>query len=647
MKILTVIPFEKASFREDLTYFSAKDVAPGSIVKVTLRSKTLLGVVLSEEDASGAKGALKELDFNLKKILEVKENSVFRSEYMKAILDTSEYFLARKNDGASALIPSVLKEEYDKIIKWIESDDEEKKIVKQNPDIRTEKLLLQTDFENRISFYKTLIRGNFAEKKSIFIVLPTEAEVKNFENLLSKGIEQFTFSFSGTLKSKKSLDKLKEMLTVEHPVLIIGTPQYLSLPRFDFKTIILESERSNAYKMQHAPYFDLRIFVEIFTSLLNARFIMADTLLRFETYARKELDDFAEISPLSFRRNFEGEIEMVQRETERNKRSFSVLTETNLNSIKEMLEKKENVFVFALRKGLATYTICRDCNDIVLCEACGAPVVLYLSRDGKKRIFTCNRCQNEKDPDTKCGLCGSWNLLPLGIGTDTVYEELKANFPDTKIWRLDKSVVSSTKEAIKVVEEFEAHKGGILLGTQLALFYLKNKVAYSVIASFDTLWSIPNFLMGEKIIELFFTFMEKTKKKILIISKNINDPALLAIKNENLLSFVRNEINDRKTLGYPPYKRFIKITHTGTKEEALEVKKFYQNLFEEYEIDIFGNISGTHKVEYNTNVLIKLDRKNWSLPTLSLGGRLDQNLLNKINTLPKIFKICIDPENLL
>ena len=184
MKILTVIPFEKASFREDLTYFSAKDVAPGSIVKVTLRSKTLLGVVLSEEDASGAKGALKELDFNLKKILEVKENSVFRSEYMKAILDTSEYFLARKNDGASALIPSVLKEEYDKIIKWIDNDDEEKKIVKQNPDIRTEKLLLQTDFESRISFYKTLIRGNFAEKKSIFIVLPTEAEVKNFENLL-------------------------------------------------------------------------------------------------------------------------------------------------------------------------------------------------------------------------------------------------------------------------------------------------------------------------------------------------------------------------------------------------------------------------------------------------------------------------------
>ena len=647
MKILTVIPFEKRPFGENLTYFSAKDIAVGSIVNVTLRGRVLLALVVGTEDAASAKGELKELDFNLKKILEVKENSIFQGTYLDAILQTSDYFAARKNDAVSALIPTILKEEHDKIAKWIPEKVEAVLSSKRISDIRTEKLLLQNSFEDRISFYKTLIRGSFAEKKSIFIILPTEAEVRNFETLLSKGIEQFTFSFYGGLTSKKSLDKIKNMLALEHPVLLVGTPQYLSLPRLDLKTIILESERSSAYKMQFTPFFDLRIFVEVFASLLGTRLILADTLLRFETYARKELDDLGDISPLSFRSNFEGEIEMIERETERNKRSFSVLTESNIQSIKEVLDKKENIFVFALRKGLATYTVCRDCNDIVLCDTCNAPVVLYLSRDGKKRIFSCNRCQTQKDPDTRCALCGSWNLLPLGIGTDTVEQELRAHFPKTKIWKLDKTSVKNAKEAMALVEEFEEGKGGILLGTQLSLFYLRKKVAVSLIASFDTLWSIPNFLMGEKIIELLYLFMAKTEKKLMIISKNIDDPALRAIKNENLLSYVRSELSDRKTLGYPPYERFIKVTHTGTKDEALEVKNYLLELFANQEVDIFGGNSATHKDKYTMNALVKLDRKDWSLPSLSLGGHIDKEVLEKVRSLPKTFEVNIDPENLL
>lgn len=60
--------------------------------------------------------------------------------------------------------------------------------------------------------------------------------------------------------------------------------------------------------------------------------------------------------------------------------------------------------------------------------------------------------------------------------------------------------------------------------------------------------------MGEKIIELIFSIISKTKEKLIVITKNIKDPALLAIEQENLLSFVRGELEDRKLLGYPPLK---------------------------------------------------------------------------------------------
>ena len=55
--------------------------------------------------------------------------------------------------------------------------------------------------------------------------------------------------------------------------------------------------------------------------------------------------------------------------------------------------------------------------------------------------------------------------------------------------------------------------------------------------------------------------------------------SMLAIKSGNLLSFIREELEDRKKLGYPPFKRFIKITYLGDKEETQKQEKFWQKFY--------------------------------------------------------------------
>lgn len=144
-------------------------------------------------------------------------------------------------------------------------------------------------------------------------------------------------------------------------------------------------------------------------------------------------------------------------------------------------------------------TLCKDCQETVSCEKCGAPLVLYMSLQDKKRMFVCNRCEVNIDGDTTCAACGSWNLLPLGIGTDTVYEEVKKILPKTKVFQLNKESAKNSRGAKKIIKEFEENPGSVLVGTEMAFFYLKNKVPLSIIASFDSLWSIPNFRMGEKL----------------------------------------------------------------------------------------------------------------------------------------------------
>ena len=642
MKIISVLPLKKGILKGDLTYFASLDLSPGNIVYAPIRNKKTLSLVTSVEELKDQKGNIKEMNFNLKKITETKGESIFSKEFFDAIFDTSKYFAQNKNMTISSLIPNIFIEEYDKLAKICTQNTSSPEEIK-NDNLRAEKLLLQCGEEDRISTYKTLVRESFARNKSVFMILPTEFDIEKYANQLSKGIEQFTFSLHSGISTKKNLTTCEKILTSIHPVLIIATPPFLAIPRKDINTIILEHENSNAYRTIKRPHLDLRIFVEIYASKISAKLILADEMLRYETIARKESDNFVSLHSMSFRVDFDGEIEIENPRIPK----FQMFSSRAIETIRNILASKKNIFIFSLRKGLATETLCRDCGKTIDCKKCGAPLVLYSSHQGKKRMFVCNRCAEEKDGDTSCEFCGSWNLMPFGIGTDTVCEEIEKLFPNTKIFKLDKESAKTTAGAKKIIEEFEENHGSILVGTEMTFFYLKNKIPLSIIASFDSLWSIPNFKMSEKIIQIILSMIKNTTEKVIIQTKNENDRAILATKSLNFMSFIREELADRKNLGYPPFKRFIKITYLGEKEDTLKAQKILEDNFKEYSPEIFSGFVTRQKDKYVTNALIKINPKEWSLPEISIDSSINENLSQKLIALSSYFEIFVDPEDLL
>lgn len=645
MKIISVIPLKKGILKGDLTYFTSLNISVGNIVTVPIRTKSTLAIVTSCEELQENKGNVKGLNFNLKKVTEDKGSSFFLKEYFDTISDTSRYFAQNKNSTITSLIPSIFIEKYDKITQV--KNSAKKDVLEKKQNLKAEKLILQCPLEERISIYRTLVRESFARGKSVFVVLPTEFDIEKFEIQLSKGIEQFAFFIHSGISVKKTLLIYEKIITSSHPVLIIGTAPFLSIPRHDIGTIILEHENSNSYRMIGRPFIDLRIFVEIYASKIYAKFIMGDEILRFETIGRRDLDNLNPMHPLSFRIDFAGKIDVLGKELKEEGKGFQIFRQKTIEEIGSALENKKSIFIFTLRKGLATETVCRDCGETVCCEKCKTPLVLYMSHQGKKRMFVCNRCIVEKSGDTSCVSCGSWNLIPLGIGTDTVYEEIEKKFPKIKIFKLDKESAKTAIGAKKIAKEFEENPGSILIGTEMAFFYLKNKVSRSIIASFDSLWSIPNFKISEKIIQIILSMIGDTTEKIIIQTKNENDAAILAIKSGNLLSFVREELEDRKKLYYPPFKRFIKIIYAGDKTETIKAKNILAEIFKEYSPEIFSGFVSKIKDKYITNALVKLDLKKWSLPVLSNDSSINENLLNKLLSLPFPFEVSVDPEDLL
>ncbi|KKU75594.1 MAG: Primosomal protein N' (Replication factor Y) [Candidatus Nomurabacteria bacterium GW2011_GWB1_47_6] len=649
MKILSVIPLKKGIPKGALTYFTSLPVPAGHIVSVPIRNKSTLALVLSSQELEEAKGGVKKLKFNLKKITGDRGPSLFPSEFLDAVSDVSRYFALPPHSAITSLIPNIFIEEYSHLAKIKQEEINSPQNTGNN--LRAEKLLFQYPLPDRISIHKTLVRESFARGKSIFIILPTEGDVNKFASLLSRGIEQFTFTFSSGASPKKNLKRYEELAASSHPVLILGTPPFLSMPKCGIGTVILEHESSSAYRTVSRPYLDLRVFAEIYASKIGAKFILADDLLRFETIARKDEDHLHPLYPLSFRIDFPGIIEIKERTKKDPKKDprggFQVFSEDSLQIIGRALRSEKNVVIFSLRKGLATQTVCRDCGETLQCENCFSPLVLYMGGDGKKRMFVCNRCEKDWGADITCRGCGSWNLMPLGIGTDAVYEEIKKNFPKVKIFQLDKESAKSASGAKKIAREFEEETGAILVCTEMAFFYLEKQVSLSVIASFDSLWSIPNYKMSEKILQLAIRIAEITAEKIIIETKNPNDPAIRAIASGSLLEYFREELEDRKKLGYPPYKRFIKITYQGDKEETRRARQFLEETFSDYSPEIFSGFISKNKGKYVTNALVKLEPRKWSLFDISAGSSIDETLLSKISALPSFFEVQVDPEDLL
>ena len=326
--------------------------------------------------------------------------------------------------------------------------------------------------------------------------------------------------------------------------------------------------------------------------------------------------------------------------TSRQEKEFKSLSPELLNLIKETKEKNSHIFIFAARKGLSSVTVCRDCGEQVKCNNCSAPMILYKTKDGG--AFKCHQCGETRNAAEVCQNCGSWKLAVFGSGIDKVADEITKNFPDIKFFELNKDTASTGIRAQKIIKNFYENKGSVLLGTEMAFSYLHKKVANTVIASFDSLFSIPDFRIREKIFRLILQTKELAREKFLIQTSNPNNPTIEFAMGGNLIEFYKKEIEDRQALGYPPFGIFIKITARGTRNFVTRETENLKNIFDNpenknYNPSIFPSVHEKKGEQSAINVVIKLPKEKWP----------DQNLLKILKSLPPHFEIKVDPDNLL
>lgn len=693
MNIITVYPIIRGAFKDELTYWSSHTFDVGTIIEVPLRNRTIPALVGTVVPASHAKSNIKQASFVTRKIEKTKVLHVVKPECIKACIKMSEQYAVALGSVLKSCIPdAILKETIESKVKpeKIGVDNTANAVngatdgrTKPSSTVASDILVFQTNTEDRLGTYKSIVREEFARKRSVLIIAPTVISALELHSNLQKGIEDYVLVLHGSLSKKKQIDTWKKALETDHPVLIITTPLFASIPRTDVQTIILERESSRAYSAIRTPYIDFRDYIETYSKLQGARLILGDTLLRVETLHRRETAEIGDFFPVSYRVEKEAELIIVDtskktltkdqiKEGIKNK-PFQIFSE-ELHSMIEYTGKKSlPMFIFTARRGLSPQTVCGDCGHTVLCEVCHAPIVLHQKKTiptgshigthngttgpsitkseneysmdiNPNRFFLCHHCGTERGAVEACTICGSWKLITLGIGIETVADEIKKHFPKREMFRLDKDVVKTDKQAQDVIQEFTKSRDGILLGTESSLAFLP-PIEYSAIASLDSLFSIPDFKINERIAHTILRIIEKTSKYVLIQTRNPKNSVLKHIESGNLLGLYREEIAIRKMLQYPPFITHIKVTIEDTRTGATLKMKKLQQLLEEcqknsstkFETLVFPAFVPGSKGKSTLHLLLSIAKDAWP----------DEHLRSLLQSLPHEYAVRVNPESLL
>lgn len=630
MNIIEVIPIRRGMAKESLSYFTSKEIPLGALVDVPVRSKKIHGIVIAVHKAEDMKGEIKNASFSLKKIDTVKSVTFFTPEFMSMIQKLAHHYATTTGAVLDILAPEYILKNVPKLKKH---EEEGTRPEKKLPHISA----VQGDDDERYGTWKSLIRQEFARKKSVLILTPTIEDAERSFELIEKGIEGYAFMLHGGLNTKKMIETWNKIMNEVHPVVVVTTGGFLSLQRPDIETLIVERESSRSYKIPRRPYLDIRTAAELWSKERNIKLYYADSFLRIETLYRQSEGEIIEGSPFKFRSLSTARDTLVDMKKYKQKdgKDFIVFSDEMAQAILQTKVESEHMIILTSRRGLAPSIVCADCQTIVTCKSCSTPVVLHKGKG--KDFFMCHTCGERRSAEEYCTTCESWNLRTMGIGIDLIYDRVHERFPDMNIFRIDADSTPTDAHARAVYQKFRAQPGSILMGTEMMLQYIHDKVETAGIISLDSLFSLPDFRIQEKILGQLIRIRSLTTQDFIVQTRKSDEKVFEYGLKGNMSDFYRTEIEERKRFSYPPFTELIKITLEGEREHIVEEMKSIQEKLAPEEVEVFPAFTQTVKGNFVLHGLIRLPRSSWPHRTI----------IEALRALPPHVVVKVDPETLL
>ena len=177
----------------------------------------------------------------------------------------------------------------------------------------------------------------------------------------------------------------------------------------------------------------------------------------------------------------------------------SIFSRPLISALQETKAAGQQAMLFLNRRGYATFVLCRECGHVMRCPACNVSLKYHAA----SLSLRCHYCEHSEAYPNICPACGGRYIKHFGTGTQKVEAELRQQFPELRVLRLDADTTTRKGDHQRILTAFKQQKADVLVGTQMIAKGLDfpNVTLVGVITA-DTAINLPDFRAGERTFQL-------------------------------------------------------------------------------------------------------------------------------------------------
>jgi primosomal protein N' (replication factor Y) len=240
------------------------------------------------------------------------------------------------------------------------------------------------------------------------------------------------------------------------------------------------------------------------------------------------------------------------------------------------------VLLFLNRRSFAPHVQCETCGHSFSCPRCDVSLA-YHAGDGEMK---CHLCGLVRPAARSCPSCGGPKLRYGGVGTQRVEREIRRAFPRARLVRMDLDTTRRKGAHDEILDRFRRGEADILLGTQMIAKGLDLPgVSLVGVIHADTALHLPDFRASERTFDLLTQVAGRAGRgeaggEVVIQTYLPEHKSLACARTHDFLSFYAHAVEARRSAGYPPWTRLIRVLWEGTDlgEVTREAERLAQSL---------------------------------------------------------------------
>ncbi len=347
--------------------------------------------------------------------------------------------------------------------------------------------------------------------------------------------------------------------------IIIGARSALFLPYKNLKLIIVDEEHDSSFKQEQGIIYNARDMAILLAKCENIPIILSSATPLLETIHHVKIGNYNHVK---LAKRFGGaELPLIKVVDMRNNKQW--ISSELFESIKQTIEKKQQVMLFLNRRGYAQLAICKKCGYKISCLNCA----VWLTYHKKKNALLCHHCSYQLKLPEKCSNCQSEQPLSLyGIGIERLLEEMVKLIPNAKT-----AMISSDQKSVSnVIDLILKEEVNIIIGTQIiAKGHNFPKLTLVGVMNADLSLENSDLRAAEKTYQLLHQVAGRSgrfneKGMVIVQTNNPESSIIKALLHQKRDSFYEIELKSRREAKMPPFSRLIALIICGKNQIATQ-----------------------------------------------------------------------------